>query len=75
MEVELTIVNGKMLGSIEKIEYDKNQDKWVDTDDRISSFDIELDMRILEDNLPERMEQAFNHLIELNGGSVVKEVF
>jgi len=46
-----------------------------DFDTSFTQFGIEFDNKFEDDDMPNRFKKAFNHLIELNGGSVVKDVF
>ena len=51
-------------------------DSWcVMTSQYTSGFQILLSKTFLNDDLPNRFIEAMNHLIELHGGEVVKEVF
>ena len=43
--------------------------------ENIIEFEIRFKLSFNENNMPERFKKAFDHLIELYGGLVVKEVF
>ncbi len=53
--------------------YDENG--LVSESNNVDRFSIILDRSFLKDHLPNRFRKAVNHLIELNGGEVMNEVF
>jgi hypothetical protein len=44
-------------------------------DESYLQFAIDFDNKFKDDDMPNRFKKAFDHLIELNGGSIVKDVF
>ena len=73
--VEFRITSGHVAGQnmILKEVYDKNG--LVSESNNVDRFSIILGRSFINDHLPNRFRKAINHLIELNGGEVVKEVF
>lgn len=47
----------------------------TELDDSYIGFAIEFDKKFLQDDMPNRFKKAFDNLIKLNGGTVVKEAF
>ena len=75
VEVEFGIKSDHVAGQnmILKEIYDENG--LVSESNNVDRFSIILGRSFLKDHLPNRFRRAINHLIELNGGEVVKEVF
>ncbi len=61
------VENGNYVPSIES--------KEAPSTETIEEIFIYLDISFQNDNLPERMKRALKHLIELNGGRLINDVF
>ncbi len=79
LEVEVNETTCSMIirirGYNEKILCQEIEEDGQDVFTQTYRLELVLNETFAEENLPERMVNAFNHLIELHGGHVVKEVF
>lgn len=71
IRIKPVFVDNKLIDGIIKVTKDKESDKYNE-EKGISSYFLDLNKSLMEDNRHERLITAINHLIELYGGEIDK---